>query len=134
MTPEGGTQSVSGHCRFGVRFFALMQRSKACALLPALDNAASRSHSYASGLELFVPVLLLSFSSDGRGLTHPARSIAAANIMIFIHRSPFMIEGLPRKAIAICHRQHRKSLLGFPFNGDRSGNLLPEFNTLDRLR
>lgn len=58
--PKGGAPMV-GHCRLGVWFLALMQLAKACALLPALDSAASRSHSDASRSKSFLLVLFMSF-------------------------------------------------------------------------
>ena len=63
---------------------ALMQLSKAAALLPGPARMALRSHSVASWLKL--PVVLLSLGRDiGRLAAHPAKkSISAANNSIFM--------------------------------------------------
>jgi hypothetical protein len=60
-----------------------MQLSKACALLPALAWAASRSHSDKSRLVVLFPASIL----DGAVLAQLAKSTAAANKAIFMDHS-----------------------------------------------
>lgn len=68
----------------GVRPLALMQSSKAFALLPTPASADLRSHSVVSRLSVFA--LLLSLGPGGGGLAHPAKSIIAANNPSFMNR------------------------------------------------
>jgi hypothetical protein len=68
----------------GVRPLALMQSSKAFALLPTPANADLRSHSDVSRLRVFA--LLLSLGPGGGGLAHPAKSTIAARSPSFMNR------------------------------------------------
>ena len=72
--------------RLGVRPLALMQSSKAFALLPTPASADLRSHSDVSRLKVFA--LLLSFGPAGGGLAHPAKSTIAAIRPSFMNRCP----------------------------------------------